>query len=242
MIAVVKALLILSLFDFSISIEVPDKEKIFSCLTDDSIENLNSRDTEMLITCILATSLETVPPQTKIGDAVGSDLISMTIEDCSEIFGLTMDACNSFLSTISKLHTQHNIAAASFRKPAAPSLDDDTPGLISDDEFHGRTSDQESRIMASTEAQCIDDACHRSSGNRLHSCLPLKPMLNLVEQSILILAVRRAPPDAIILEYGAGGSTLLIARSLCAEQRLVTIEHNPAWYEKVSRRATPLAA
>lgn len=58
-------------------------------------------------------------------------------------------------------------------------------------------------------------------------------LMTLDDQTRLRELVRECPDDAVILEYGMGGSTLLMAEELRATQRLISIDHNPEWYHKV---------
>lgn len=45
--------------------------------------------------------------------------------------------------------------------------------------------------------------------------------------------IAKAPEDAIFVEFGCGGSTLMFASSMLPTQQLYSIEHNGEWFEKV---------
>lgn len=59
-------------------------------------------------------------------------------------------------------------------------------------------------------------------------------LLSAAEQEYLKRHVALAPDTAQFVEYGCGGSTILFAEAMRAEQQLYSIEHNPEWFEKVS--------
>ena len=58
-----------------------------------------------------------------------------------------------------------------------------------------------------------------------------KEAINFLEQVI------KCRPDLKILEFGSGGSTIWFAQRT---QFLVSIEHNPQWYEKVKKEVLEL--
>lgn len=47
--------------------------------------------------------------------------------------------------------------------------------------------------------------------------------------------IKNMPQDGLMVEWGSGGSTCKWIDSLSNNQKLVTIEHNPQWYNRVSR-------
>lgn len=61
----------------------------------------------------------------------------------------------------------------------------------------------------------------------------IDPMMTVDDQQKIQRVVEGLPPDAVIVEYGSGGSTLMFARFLRETQRLITIEHNVDWFHKV---------
>lgn len=63
--------------------------------------------------------------------------------------------------------------------------------------------------------------------------MTLDPMMTMDDQKILSDAVLALPEDAVIVEYGGGGSTIMLTKLLQGSQRLITIEHNVDWYHKI---------
>lgn len=61
----------------------------------------------------------------------------------------------------------------------------------------------------------------------------MEPMMTIDDQRQLIATIEHAPDDALFVEFGGGGSTLMFARHMRNDQRLITIEHNPEWYAKI---------
>lgn len=47
--------------------------------------------------------------------------------------------------------------------------------------------------------------------------------------------VKGMPEDGLMIEWGSGGSTCKWIETLTGNQRLVTIEHNEAWFNRVTR-------
>ena len=60
----------------------------------------------------------------------------------------------------------------------------------------------------------------------------MEPLLSDGEKDLFRNIVTSAPATTQFIEYGAGGSTCMFAGLLRDQQRLFTIEHNRAWYEK----------
>lgn len=61
----------------------------------------------------------------------------------------------------------------------------------------------------------------------------IDPMMTLDDQQTLTRTVAELPDDAVLVEYGSGGSTVMFAKLLRGNQRLYTIEHNVEWFHKV---------
>lgn len=61
----------------------------------------------------------------------------------------------------------------------------------------------------------------------------IDPMMTMDDQRILHACVNALPDDAVLVEYGSGGSTLMLAKMLRGSQSLFTIEHNVDWFHKV---------
>ena len=61
---------------------------------------------------------------------------------------------------------------------------------------------------------------------------PLLPMMRPAEQTALLNYLSRLSPDAQVLEFGSGGSTLLIAQQLL-NQKFFSVEHNRGWATRV---------
>lgn len=55
------------------------------------------------------------------------------------------------------------------------------------------------------------------------------PQLSVYEQDLLIRWVKAQDDNTDFVEYGCGGSTLMLAEVLKPNQRLWSIEHNPTW-------------
>lgn len=61
----------------------------------------------------------------------------------------------------------------------------------------------------------------------------LDPMMTVDDQRTLTAVVQSLPDDAVLVEYGSGGSTVMFAKLLRGAQKLYTIEHNVDWFHKV---------
>jgi len=61
----------------------------------------------------------------------------------------------------------------------------------------------------------------------------IDPMMTLDDQQIITAAVNALPDDAVLVEYGSGGSTVMFAKLLRGNQKLYTVEHNVDWFHKV---------
>jgi hypothetical protein len=62
-------------------------------------------------------------------------------------------------------------------------------------------------------------------------------MMTVDDQRIIAKIVASLPDNAVIVEFGGGGSTLMFANLLRMRQslRLITIEHNVEWYHKIKK-------
>lgn len=47
--------------------------------------------------------------------------------------------------------------------------------------------------------------------------------------------IRKMPEDGLMIEWGSGGSTCKWIETLTSNQKLITIEHNENWYNRVVR-------
>lgn len=64
---------------------------------------------------------------------------------------------------------------------------------------------------------------------------PLEVMMYDDEKVALKAIVDKLTPDAVLVEYGSGGSTIFFADNLSPVRHLISIEHNLEWYTKVQR-------
>jgi hypothetical protein len=62
------------------------------------------------------------------------------------------------------------------------------------------------------------------------------PMMRPKEQAFLLAQLAAVSDDAHIVEFGCGGSTVLLADHLKPTQHLYSIEHDPIWYARVNGR------
>jgi hypothetical protein len=62
----------------------------------------------------------------------------------------------------------------------------------------------------------------------------LDVMMYPEEIPVLQALVDAVPTNGVILEYGSGGSTQFFADNLGEGRRLISIEHNEEWYDKVT--------
>lgn len=53
------------------------------------------------------------------------------------------------------------------------------------------------------------------------------------EWPIILDLALSLPPNSKIVEWGSGGSTIAFSRNIRPDQKLVSIEHDRAWYDKV---------
>lgn len=53
------------------------------------------------------------------------------------------------------------------------------------------------------------------------------------EVEFIIKAIKEMPDNGLIVEWGSGGSTCKWLETISKKQRLISIEHNREWYEKV---------
>ncbi len=67
----------------------------------------------------------------------------------------------------------------------------------------------------------------------------MNPMMTVDDQRVLLDVIDNAPDDAVFVEFGGGGSSLMFASRLKDTQRLITIDHNPEWYEKIATAIAP---
>jgi hypothetical protein len=58
-------------------------------------------------------------------------------------------------------------------------------------------------------------------------------MMTLDDRARLLGCVAQLDDRATIVEFGCGGSTLMLAKALKPTQSLVSIEHNPEWFAKI---------
>lgn len=70
----------------------------------------------------------------------------------------------------------------------------------------------------------------------------IHPMMTMDDQNKIIDIVSTLSDDAIILEYGGGGSTLMLANLLRNKQRLITVEHNVEWYHRIKQEFEKMPA
>lgn len=64
-------------------------------------------------------------------------------------------------------------------------------------------------------------------------------MMTVDDQRVLLDVINNAEDDAVFVEFGGGGSSLMFASRLKDTQRLITIDHNPEWYEKIAEAIAP---
>lgn len=55
------------------------------------------------------------------------------------------------------------------------------------------------------------------------------------ELEVMTDAIESLPDDALMVEWGSGGSTIHWLQLLKPTQKLISIEHNKQWYDKVSK-------
>jgi hypothetical protein len=58
------------------------------------------------------------------------------------------------------------------------------------------------------------------------------------EIDYVVAAIRAAPDDALIVEWGTGGSTCRWYEAMRPGQRLIAVEHCPEWHDKLVLAAT----
>jgi hypothetical protein len=61
--------------------------------------------------------------------------------------------------------------------------------------------------------------------------------IQMVESDMTIICdhIRKMPEDGLMVEWGSGGSTCKWIETLTNNQKLITIEHNESWYNRVTR-------
>lgn len=80
----------------------------------------------------------------------------------------------------------------------------------------------------------------------------MEALLSENEKQALVSAVKSMPGTLVgqmnpqlhrdvVVEFGCGGSTLLLASAIAPHQRLISIEHNPEWATKVREMLATLA-
>ena len=55
------------------------------------------------------------------------------------------------------------------------------------------------------------------------------------DMEIICDHIRKMPEDGLMVEWGSGGSTCKWIETLTNNQKLITIEHNESWYNRVTR-------
>jgi hypothetical protein len=60
------------------------------------------------------------------------------------------------------------------------------------------------------------------------------------EVDFVVRAIREMPEDGLIVEWGSGGSTCKWLETISASQRLISVEHNREWYDKVLRTTSSM--
>ncbi len=64
--------------------------------------------------------------------------------------------------------------------------------------------------------------------------MSLPVMMREPDSAHLCQAIKKLPDDAVIVEWGSGGSTVMIAREMGPQMRLYTVEHTKMWMDKVA--------
>lgn len=58
------------------------------------------------------------------------------------------------------------------------------------------------------------------------------------EIEYVLESIRSAPDSATMVEWGSGSSTVTWLQEMRSEQKLISIEHNPHWYDRVQNALT----
>lgn len=59
--------------------------------------------------------------------------------------------------------------------------------------------------------------------------------MNGDEIDYVVDCIKAMPADGLMVEWGCGGSTCKWIETLSNQQKLITVEHNESWYDRVTR-------
>jgi len=61
--------------------------------------------------------------------------------------------------------------------------------------------------------------------------------IQMVEEDMKVICgvIKNMPEDGLMVEWGSGGSTCKWIETLTNKQKLISIEHNPDWFNRVTR-------